>query len=223
VTVPHNNRGSAYLVLTANEDITVRCTTSINGNKGEYQSMDILVKPSWSPRGASRFLELVRGGYYNGVALNRVVKGFLTQFGIARDYNTRSDWRENAILDDPVDPEDRIGFQPGMLAYAGSGENSRTTEIFVVMPGTVQHQLEYFGTNPWETPFGMLVGSSVEESPVAKWHAYGDMPPWGDGPDPQKIYRSDGYDYLNREFPDMDYIQECEIVQEWVLEEAEEL
>ena len=43
------------------------------------QSFDMLIKPYWSPIGASRFLELVRAGYYDGVALNRVVPGFLMQ------------------------------------------------------------------------------------------------------------------------------------------------
>ena len=33
----------------------------------------------WSPRGASRFLELVRAGYYDGVGFTRVVPGFLVQ------------------------------------------------------------------------------------------------------------------------------------------------
>ena len=42
-------------------------------------SLEMLVKPYWSPMGASRFLELVRAGYYDGVALNRVVPGFLMQ------------------------------------------------------------------------------------------------------------------------------------------------
>ena len=41
---------------------------------------------------------------------------------------------------------------------------------------------------------------------------YGDMPPWGKGPDPQKIY-GEGYGYLAREFPELDYLETCRVVE----------
>ena len=46
----------------------------------KLEKLDIMIKPYWSPMGATRFLELVRKGYFDGVALNRVVPKFLTQF-----------------------------------------------------------------------------------------------------------------------------------------------
>jgi cyclophilin family peptidyl-prolyl cis-trans isomerase len=194
--------------------LTVRCTTTTEGNTNKNQRLDIEVHPSWSPRGASRFLQLVRQHYYDGVALNRVVPKFLTQFGISADYDQRTEFRGKTILDDdPPLEEPKIRFSPGTLSYAGSGPDSRTAEIFVVMPGTEQSQLEYFGKNPWETPFAIVKGL-VEESPVAGWYSYGDMPPWGKGPDPQKIYEKSGYEYLEREFPKLDYIETCHIVEE---------
>ena len=48
------------------------------------ESFDILVQLYWSPRAASRFLELLRRGYYDGVVFHRVVPNFLTQFGIPK-------------------------------------------------------------------------------------------------------------------------------------------
>lgn len=201
-----------FVVLLGKLDaLTVRCTTTTEGNTKTNQPLDIVVRPSWSPRGASRFLELVRQGYYDGCALNRVVPKFLTQFGISADYEQRTEFRGKTILDDP--PEPKISFSPGMLSYAGSGPDSRTAEIFVVMPGTEQSQLYYFGKNPWETPFAVVKGP-VEESPVARWFSYGDMPPWGTGPDPGKIYQKSGYQYLEREFPKVDYIETCHIMEE---------
>lgn len=202
-----------FVVLLGKLDaLTVRCTTTAEGNTKTNQPLDIMVHPSWSPRGASRFLELVRQDYYDGVALNRVVPKFLTQFGISADHELRTEFRRKPIPDDPP-PEPRIAFSPGMLAYAGSGPDSRTAEIFVVMPGTEQSQLDYFGKNPWETPFAMVKGP-VEESPVARWFSYGDMPPWGAGPDSGRIYEKDGYEYLERKFPKLDYIETCYIVEE---------
>lgn len=166
----------------------------------------ITVMPKWSPLGAGRFLELVHNKYFDGCALNRVVKGFLTQFGIGADHQQRTLYRKDTIYDDP--PVD-IKFKPGYMAYAGSGPNSRTTEVFIVMPDTPQHQLDAFGNNPWETPFAYVDEENVENT-VANWYAYGDMPPWGSGPDPQEIYKRNGYDvYLKNEFPKMDYIENC--------------
>ncbi len=78
--------------------------------------IDILVDPRWSPRGASRFLELVRRGYYDGAALNRVVPGFLVQFGIARDAALRDEFREDEIRDDEH-PD--VKFEPGYVSFAG--------------------------------------------------------------------------------------------------------
>ena len=167
-----DDRTSLRVLLAGKNEITVQCTVTANK---QLESLNIRIIPWWAPHGASHFLALVRSGYYNGAALNRVVNNFLTQFGISADYETRTYHRSLNIRDDtPL--TDPVPFQPGMLSYAGSGENSRTTEVFVVMPGTSQGQLEYFGVNPWETPFGII--DQVEQTAVANWFSYGDMPPW---------------------------------------------
>mmetsp|Transcript_46419 Transcript_46419/g.71002 ORF Transcript_46419/g.71002 Transcript_46419/m.71002 type:complete len:292 (+) Transcript_46419:135-1010(+) len=180
----------------------VECTTTTG-------TLHAHILPEWSPFGAARFLQLVHIGYFDGCALNRVVPNFLTQFGISKDFEMRTSFRSKNIMDD--DPVEGMQFQPGYMAYAGSGPNSRTTEMFVVMPNTPAHQLNAFGTNPWETAFGYVEPQDVE-AVVSKWYAYGDMPPWGAGPDPQKIYPEDGYEYLATSFPNMSYIQKCEVI-----------
>jgi cyclophilin family peptidyl-prolyl cis-trans isomerase len=182
--------------------VNVQCSTSTG-------DLHAVIMPDWSPFGAARFLELVRIGYFNGCALNRVVKGFLTQFGIGANYEDRTEWSKKSIRDD-VNIR-KIAFEPGILSYAGYRPNSRTTEMFVVMPDTPKRQLEKFGENDWETPFGYVEKQDLEDV-IAKWEAYGDMPPWGNGPDSKKIYPFDGYHYLKREFPDMSYILECHVV-----------
>ncbi|KAG7343213.1 cyclophilin type peptidyl-prolyl cis-trans isomerase [Nitzschia inconspicua] len=192
-TVAVNNGGDT-------KSIQVVCGTT----KGDIR---MIIEPSWSPLGAGRFLHLVHTGYLDGCALNRVVPKFLTQLGIGTDYKQRSMYRSSSI---PDDPPKGISFQPGTMAFAGSGPNSRSSEFFIVMPDTPQHQLDFFGTNPWETPFGYVEPDDVANV-VAKWHSYGDMPPWGQGPDPSLIFPQDGYDYLKREFPKMDYIKTCRI------------
>ena len=79
----------------------VRCDLQQPTNtEVDLTSIDIIVKPYWAPIGAHRFLQLVREQYYDGVAFNRVVPKFLTQFGIAKDYEQRSKWDSLTILDD---------------------------------------------------------------------------------------------------------------------------
>jgi cyclophilin family peptidyl-prolyl cis-trans isomerase len=221
VMVSSKEEESYQVLLAGNHEIGVRCTVTSNAKEDINLPLNIRVLPWWSPGGASRFLSLVRNGHYNGVALNRVVPNFLTQFGISPDYEARTRMRTNRIKDDYVhDPP--IPFIQGSMAFAGSGPDSRTTEVFIVATGTTQMQLNHFGANPWETPFALI--DDVQNTPVQNWYSYGDMPPWGEGPDSQKIYLEDGYEYLERDFPKLDYIEEC-VVQEITLKEeiAEEL
>ena len=193
--------GGMVVPMTTPEPITVRCETTV----GDF---GVRVEPSWSPHGAARYLGLVRMGYFNGCGLNRVVKKFLTQFGISADFEMRTKYRTANIDDDP--PRTDIHFQPGYMSYAGSGPNSRSTEVFIVMPGTAQHQLRFFGSNPWETPFGYVFPEDLNV--VDSFYSYGDMPPWGEGPDSQKIYLRDGYEYLGQNFPELSYIKQCTIL-----------
>lgn len=59
--------------------------------------------------------------------------------------------------------------------FLGNGDDSRTTEIFIAMPGASQEQLDYFGENSWETPFAVLQGDANVLSKI--YSDYGDMPP----------------------------------------------
>jgi peptidyl-prolyl cis-trans isomerase A (cyclophilin A) len=211
---------SKVVAINGMEAVRVLCKTT----KGDIH---MTIEPSWSPLGAGRFLHLVhKTKYYDGCALNRVVPKFLTQLGIGADYEQRTKYRSLSIPDDDADvvppTYSKVPFRPGIMSYAGSGPNSRSTEFFVVMPDTPQRQLDFFGTNPWETPFGYVHSDDVANV-VAKWYSYGDMPPWGQGPDPQLIYQPDGYEYLKSNFPEMDYIETCRIVPSHVDDNVEEL
>ena len=96
------------------------------------------------------------------------------------------------------------------MSYAGSGPNSRSNEVFFVMPGCPPHQLQAFGKNPWETPFARLA-DAASLAVVGSFKSYGDMPPWGQGVEPQRVY-NEGYAYLTRTFPSLDYFDTCIVV-----------
>jgi len=206
------------VILNAGKDeVDVFCTTTIRGGEINSVPLRFILRPSWAPRAVSRFMQLVRRGYYDGVAINRVVPGFLTQFGIGKNVMQRHEYSEFNIKDDK---DKGIKFQPGMMSFAGRDVDSRTTEVFIVMPDTSQAQLDYFGVNSWETPFGYVTGT-LHDTALNFFAPTGDLPPLGDGPDPHKIYLNDGYEYLAAEFPGLDYINYCFLP--WEREKTEEL
>ena len=45
----------------------------------------VTVHREWAPRGADRFYNLVKGGFYDDVRFFRVIQGFMAQFGIHGD------------------------------------------------------------------------------------------------------------------------------------------
>jgi len=207
-----NANGEQFMIIAGSADgIRVRCDITVKAQL-LMDSLDILVKPYWAPRGAARFLELVRDKYYDGVVFHRVVPDFLAQFGIARDSAKRAKEREVKISDDTTKG---VKFEPGRISFVGEGHDSRGTEIFVVMPGAPTDLTEKFGAESWETPFAMIDGD-VNKSALTKIYSeYGDMPPFGNGPDSSKMYKADGYTtYLSKQFPQLDYIDHCYIVDE---------
>merc|ERR1719464_956699 len=205
------------------ETVVVECGSTTRTTRDSSQkTFRIHVKPYWSPRGAARFLQLVKERYFDGCALNRVIPEFLTQFGISRNYELRTKYLSDSIEDDaspPIGMDSPVPFRPGYMSYAGNGPDTRTNEIFIVMPDTPQSQLDYFGTHPWETPFGYVEAQHLN-TVVSEWYSgYGDMPPWGNGPDPKTLYEEDGYKtYLPEQFPNMSYLHRCVILDDSDLE-----
>jgi len=209
---PGNINGEQFLVIAGDsEGFRVRCEITVNSQ--QYMDyLDILVNPYWAPRGASRFLELVRDKYYDGSAFNRVVPNLLTQFGIGKDYGARTKAKDVILWDDfPM----QIPFEAGTISFAGSGHDSRSAEIFIVSPGVSKENLDKLGENSWETPFAKIEGD-VSKSALKKiYSGYGDMPPFGKGPDPSNIYDTEGYTtYLPKKFSKLDYVDRCYIVDE---------
>eukprot|EP00977_Amphora_coffeiformis_P013893 scaffold3782_cov170-Amphora_coffeaeformis.AAC.12 len=95
----------------------------------------------------------------------------------SQDEELRS-FMQDTINDDPqLDPP--IPFKLGTMAFAGSGPDSRTTQMFIAYG-----EIPSLGSNPWETPFG-VVEDGIDN--VIRFHSYGDMAPWGQGPNPHQI------------------------------------
>ncbi len=104
--------------------------------------------PAWAPLGARRFLRLVHAGFFNNIPLFRVVPGFLVQFGISLDPDMNSRFAEQLKDDPPLG----ISFRKGLMAFAGYGVNSRSTQVFIGYEGAAG-----LGNAPWETPFAEVL------------------------------------------------------------------
>lgn len=128
---------------------------------------------SWSPHGYDRVVTLFEKGFFDNSHFFRVVQGFLVQFGISYTPDEElKHWANKEIKDDPqLDPP--VPFEAGTIAFAGSGDNSRTSQIFIAYAKS-----ESLGTQKWETPVGKVT-EGMEH--VEAFYSYGDMPPWGKG------------------------------------------
>jgi len=152
------------------------------------------VHRAWAPKGADRFYNLVRAGYYDDVAFFRVISNFMVQFGINGDPRVNAAWREARISDDPV----KQSNTRGMVTFATSGPDSRTTQVFVNFKDN--SFLDPMGF----APFGKVVqGMSVVDS---LYSGYGEGAPRGAGPD-QTRAQGEGNVYLRSGFPRLDFVR----------------
>ena len=168
--------------------------------KFETTKGDIIidVTRAWAPKGADRFYNLVKIGYYDDVAFFRVIGGFMGQFGLNGDPAVNTVWRSARIDDDPVKESNKTGY----VTFAMAGPNSRTSQIFINLADN--RRLDGMGFAPF--------GKVADMTTTRKIHdGYGEGAPRGKGPSQGRI-QSEGNTYLRKDFPNLDYIKRATIV-----------
>lgn len=164
---------------------------------------DIVVqaRPDWAPHGAARFRELVEKDYFENVAFFRVVPGFVAQFGVHGDPAKTARWLNATIPDD----RPKVSNTRGRLTFAATGRpNSRSMQLFFNLANN--SRLDGMGFAP--------IGEIVEGMEVLdRLHGgYGDGPPQGRGPN-QGRFIQEGNPYLQKSFPNLDYIESATIIE----------
>jgi peptidyl-prolyl cis-trans isomerase A (cyclophilin A) len=155
-------------------------------------SFVIEARRDWAPRGADRFWNLVRAGYYDSVYVHRVTPG-IAQFGFHRDPRVNNLWLQRYIGDDPVVQSNTRGT----VVFAHAGMNTRSTQIFINRVDNTQYDAERF------TPFAEIVEGL--ETIGNLYGGYGEVAPDGNGPvNGQAAFR--GNEYLSAEFPELTQI-----------------
>ncbi len=113
-----------------------------------------------APLGADRFYNLVRAGYYDGCRFDRVIPGFIAQFGFAADPAVTAAQAKRSI---PLEPVLRTNAR-GTLAWSNSGlPDSRSTVVFVNLgdnPHLDRAEQTVFG----EVTLGMEILDRLPES-----------------------------------------------------------
>ena len=164
----------------APETYKVKITTT----KGDIV---IEVTRAWSPLGADRFYNLVRGGFYKDAAFFRVLPRFVAQFGIPARPEVAAAWDHAYIIDDRVTQSNKRGT----LTFATAGPNTRTTQIFINYSDNAGLDGQGF------SPFGQI----LEGMEVADKFFSG----YGESPDQGRI-TAFGKAYLDKSFPNLDRI-----------------
>src|SRR5215475_1678718 len=157
----------------------------------------VQVTRAWSPIGADRFYNLVKGHFYDNTAFFRVVPGFVVQFGIAEKPAVSAAWKHTDIADDPVTQTNKRGY----LSFATAGPNTRTTQIFINLKDN--GRLDGMGFSP----FALVEGNGMNVVDML-YDQYGDNA----GPDQDKIEKQ-GTPYLKKGWPKLDYIVSASLVE----------
>jgi peptidyl-prolyl cis-trans isomerase A (cyclophilin A) len=162
----------------APEKYKVKFTTK----KGDFV---VEVTRAWSPLGAERLYNLVKIGYYNGVAFHEVDEAVVA-FGIHANPEVTAAWHEATFRDEaPKQPNDR-----GYVAFPKGRPNSRWAPIIIHRKSN--RELDQVGY----APIGKVVqGMNVIDA----------LPSPAKDIDPIKLETA-GDAYLKATFPGADYI-----------------
>jgi len=94
-------------------------------------------------------------------------------------------------------------FNRGFLAYAGGGKNSRTNQLILALGDNER----LGGGSPWEVPWGEIIGEESFQT-LSKIHTgYGEK-----GPSQGRLRKEGSSKEIERDFPKLDYILDCNII-----------
>jgi len=171
-------------------------SVSVETTKGTFV---IAVTRALAPRGADRFYHLVRAGYFDDSRFFRVVPGFIAQFGIPGDPAITPMWKDRAMPDDSA----RASNVRGTIAYAMTGPNTRTTQLFISLVDNSRIDVQGFA------PIGRVVsGMDVVDQ---LYGGYGETAGGGMRAGKQARMLNEGNQHLDRDFPKLDRLLKARV------------
>lgn len=179
-----DSKGRAY--ATAPWDATFAVGQLGSGPK--QANFTVRVHPEWAPEGAKRFQDIVQDGIFADARFFRVVPNFMVQWGIPGSPKVAASWRSKNIPDDKVTKHNTRG----MMTYATSGPNSRTTQMFINFGDNTFLDSQGFA------PFAEVLGNGMEVVDRIQ-NKYQEQPDQG-------AIQSQGNNYLSQQFPDLSFV-----------------
>jgi cyclophilin family peptidyl-prolyl cis-trans isomerase len=158
------------------------------------------VRPDWAPRGAERFLELVRARFFDDSRFFRVRERYIAQFGIAGDPAVTRRWKDRYFPDDSV----RSSNVRGTFAFAMAGPNLRNTQVYINLVDN--RQLDAQGFSP--------VGRVIEGMEIMDrlYSGYGEDAGGGLRLGKQARMLEEGNAHLDADFPKLDKLVTARVV-----------
>jgi homoserine O-acetyltransferase len=176
----------------APERFRVRIETS----KGEFS---IEAHRNWAPIGADRFFQLVTAGFFDDSRFYRVRAGYITQFGLPGDPAVARMWVDRVIVDDQVVQTN----VRGTVAFAMTGPDTRTTQIYINMIDNTHLDSEGFA------PFGRVVEGM--EVVGRLYSGYGEAAGGGMRGGKQGKIVEGGNAHLDRQYPLLDRLERATV------------
>src|SRR5262245_30162741 len=152
----------------------------------------ITVHRDWAPKGADRFFNLVKNGFFDDTRFFRVVPNFMVQFGINGDPSIQRNWANANITDDPVKQSNKKGY----VTFATRGKDTRTTQVFINFKDNGFLDAQGFA------PFGEVTSGMDAVEKITD--QYGEKPNQGS-------IQNEGNTYLKGQFPKLDYVKKATI------------
>jgi len=152
----------------------------------------IEVHRAWAPKGADRFYNLVKNGFFDDTRFFRVVPNFMVQFGLNGDPAIQSNWANANITDDPVKQSNKKGY----VTFATRGKDTRTTQVFINFKDNGFLDAQGFA------PFGEVASGMDAVEKITD--QYGEKPNQGS-------IQTQGNAYLKAQFPKLDYVKKATI------------
>ncbi len=160
------------------------------------------VHRNWAPIGVDRFYNLVRTGFYDNSRFYRVRAGFIVQFGLPGDPPVSAVWSDRGMVDDPVVESNQKGF----VAYAMTGPDTRTTQLYINLDDNTELDDQGFA------PIGRIVeGMDVVEQLYAE---YDESAGGGMRGGNQGTIIAEGNAHLDAEFPNLDKLNRALVITE---------
>ena len=163
-------------------------------------NFDIVARRNWSPKGVDRLYQLIKYGYYDDIAIYRVVPNFVAQFGIHNDSLINKSWGKG-IDDEPV-----LAKNDAMtLSFARGGKRTRSNQIFINLKDNHRlDKLDYSGVKGFPVIAKVIKG---KENVLKFYDGYGDKLGRKQGQ-----INKHGNKFLRENYPKVDYIKKAYII-----------